>query len=178
MDASQRPAWSATTIGDLTFLGVMNHGTTPRSVGVHLADAGVPVSGSDVLIYDVMNNRHSRSQQTLVAEVPAQSLQLFAIRHTPGVVWTSSSYQDQPVSHGLQLSVRGPSDVPGRMQIHWPAKAPAQVLVDGRPLARSTSSSEEGYTYDPSTGVLTLHYKHDRGVPGERHPSRTIDIMR
>jgi hypothetical protein len=174
------PDWSATTVGELTFVGLLNRQQAPRHLEVPLAQLGLNVSaGSTVLAYDANDSRYVRVRDVLAADVPPQTLALFVLRATPGVVWTTSSFEEQAVNGGWRVVVHGPSDVAGMLQFHLPGGAPSAVLLDGArlaPLTPTASDGAEGFTYDP-VGVLTVHYAHAGLQPGaSSQPARTIDV--
>jgi hypothetical protein len=180
-----RPSWAATTVGDLTFLALVNEAQTAQRMQVGLAEA-VPAWGpNDVaLSYDPASGQASRVRDTLAAEVPAQSLRLIVLRRTPGVVWTTSSFEQTALPGGWRVLVRGPAAVGGELKFHQPGGPPRSVLLDGRPLPLldpNRPAGAEGYTYDGADGVLTLVYTH-AGLPapasGTPLPVRTLEIVR
>lgn|GEM_PF-840448 len=162
------PAWAATTTGDLTFVALVNHEHEPQRLEVTLADLGLgdPASGP-TLAYAPGTGAAHRLRGSLVSEVPPETLQLFVLRQTPGVVWTTSDDEVQPLPDGWRLQVRGPEAVEGRLLFYLPGGAPARVLLDGRPLALEPATTDAGAApaadaafYDAATGVVTLHYAH------------------
>ncbi|MBI3973236.1 MAG: hypothetical protein HY332_18330, partial [Chloroflexi bacterium] len=197
-----RPAWAATTIGGLTFVGLANEQPDTQRIEVPLSEVlpagardtgGTPgTGGGDYLAYDVFQNRFARVEGVLAADVPAHGLALIVLRRTPGVVWTTSSYSETTSSAGWHVYVRGPANVQGRLQFHLPRTAPSTapgaapraapgaVLLDGRRLGPLTPDAPEGHDYDPATGVLTLRYRH-AGLATDaasQSPVRVIDVLR
>jgi hypothetical protein len=136
-------------------------------------------AGSAVLTYEANDARYVRVRDVLAADVPPETLTLFVLRATPGVVWTTSSFEEQTVNGGWRVVVRGPSDVAGMLQFYLPGGAPSAVLLDGTPLAPLTppaSDGAEGFTYDP-VGVLTVRYAHAGLQPGAAsQPARTVEV--
>ncbi len=162
------PAWAATTVGDLTFAALVNREPDPQRIEVALADLGLgaPAPGP-TLAFAPSTGTARLLGGSLVAEVPPETLQLFVLRQTPGVVWTTSACEVQPLPDGWRLQVRGPEGVEGRLLFYLPGGAPARVLLDGRPLALEPATTDAGAApaadtafYDATTGVVTLHYAH------------------
>ena len=198
-----RPTWAATTVGELTFAALLNESAAPRAMSLDLQAAGMALApGAEALAYDVAGGRFSRVAGTLRAEVPAQTLRLFVLRRSPGVLWTTSGYDEpeagQPGGGAiLQVRLRGPRTVPGRLHLYLPGGPPGAVLLDGRPLpalpgdgagtapaeggpAEDAGGPGEGYAYDAATGHLAVRYAHaglaPPGASGERHPERTLEL--
>jgi hypothetical protein len=171
------PTWAATTAGDLTFVALLNQSPASQTMTLDLATAGLPLApGETALAYDVAGASFARVGASLKAEVPGQTLRLFVLRRTQGVVWTTSGYEEQPIGPagpGWRVRLSGPGDVPGRVSLNSPGGPPAAVLLDGAPLAPG-----EGYTFDPATGVLEVRYTHAGLVPGGTNPVRTLDVLR
>ena len=195
-DFGLRPSWAATVAGDLTFVALLNDAPADRTIALDLADAGLPLApGETALAYDVAAAGFARVGARLSAEVPGQTLRLFVLRRTTGVVWTTSGFEEQPLgsagtpgatdppARGWRVRVRGPRTVPGRLQLYFPDGPPAAVTLDGRPLTSFDAGAErpagaEGYTYDASTGHLEVRYTHAGLVPGvEAQPERTVDVL-
>jgi hypothetical protein len=178
------PEWASTTVGDLTFLAVLNRTAGPTTSTVRLAAAGLSEAHDGAVAFDAAAARSSRVGDLLAVEVPARSLRLITLRQTPGVVWTTSSYEVQPHPTGWRLLLRGPQDVPGRLHFHLPGGAPRAVILDGQPLPAAPapgSPAPAGYAYDAPSGVLTVHYPH-AGLPPATSPhdpglARAIDIL-
>ena len=176
------PSWSATSVGELTFVGLMNREAAPRRVEVRLADlpGAEAGTGGSVFAYDVAARRPVGVGEVLAAEVPARSFRLIVVRRTPGVFWTTSSYETEATAGGWRLRVRGPADVEGHMRFYLPGGPPRQVRLDGRALGVPSSNSWEGASYDAAARVLSIQYVHETrgstasGMP----PPRTIEILR
>jgi hypothetical protein len=169
-------------VGELTFVGLINPETAPRRVEVRLADLpDEALRASGAFAYDVAEGRPVRVGEVLAADVPAQSFQLFVVRRTPGVFWTTSSYETQTIGGGWRLTVRGPAEVEGHIRFYLPGGPPRQVRLDGQPLGAPTASQWEGATYDAATQILSLRYIHAAardGGPVALAPTRTIEILR
>jgi hypothetical protein len=180
------PTWAATTAGDLTFVALLNQSPASRTMTLDLATAGLPLApGETALAYDVAGAGFARVGASLTAEVPGQTLRLFVLRRTQGVVWTTSGYEEQPLGpagQGWRVRLSGPRDVPGRLSLNSPGGPPGAVLLDGTPLAPldpgAGGAGAEGYTFDPATGVLEVRYAHAGLVPGGTNPVRTLDVLR
>ncbi|HET7769137.1 MAG TPA: NPCBM/NEW2 domain-containing protein [Chloroflexota bacterium] len=180
------PSWAATHVGDLTFVGLMNREREGRRVEVRLADLpGGAAASSGAVAYDVAAGRLARVGETLAAEVPAQTFRLFVVRRTPGVYWTTSSYETESLGTGWRLSVRGPAAVEGHVRFYLPGGAPREVRLDGRTISVPRPGQWEGASYDAASQVLSVQYVHDptgraaalpRGAAAM--PARTIEILR
>ena len=126
----------------------------------------------------------------LLRSSSAQTFRLFVLRRTPGVFWTTSSYEAQTQEGGWRVAVRGPEEVEGHLQFYLPGGSPPQVHLDGRQLGAPTTDEWEGATYDPATQVLSIRYAHagSGGAPSTGPtgptgpaaalPARTISIVR
>jgi hypothetical protein len=175
------PSWAATSVGDLTFVGLMNREAAPRRLAVRLADLPDAASAPDAayLAYDVAAERPFGVREALAADVPAQSFRLFVLRRAPGVFWTTSSYEATAHERGWRVAVRGPAEVAGQLQFYLPGGPPREVRLDGRLLA-APAPDGEGATYDPASQVLSIRYGHagGSGAPSGPLPARTIEIDR
>ncbi|HEU5314876.1 MAG TPA: alpha-galactosidase, partial [Chloroflexota bacterium] len=165
-DHGLAPDWSATTLstptGDMTFVALVNRDSAPRRLSVALADVGLSDGPAHVAL-DVESGALSQVAGALTAEVPEQSLRLFVLRRTPGVLWTVSSYDAEPLSTGWRLRLRGPAGVDGRLRFYWPGPAAPTLSLDGHavaPLTPASAAGAETFSYDSATGVLTLGYYH------------------
>jgi hypothetical protein len=176
------PSWAATSVGDLTFVGLMNRETVPRRVEVRLTDLPDTgfAAGGEHLAYDVAAGRPLRVRDALAADVPAQTFRLFVLRRTPGVFWTTSSYEVGTQEGGWRVAVRGPADVEGHLQFYLPGGRPRQVRLDGRELGVLAPDEWESAIYDPAAQVLSIRYAHagQSGAPAASLPARTIEIVR
>ncbi|MBI3971656.1 MAG: alpha-galactosidase, partial [Chloroflexi bacterium] len=180
-----RPNWAATTTatttGELSFVGLLNREHDAQIMALRLVDA-LPnaTPGATYLAYDVEAARYVHVRDVLRVEVPAQTFRLFVLRRAPGVFWTTSSFEEEPLAGGWRIAVRGPAAIGGRLQLYLPGGAPRAVRLDGVPLPRMAADSfeaadvREAYTYDAATGVLTLRYVH----AGVGYPARAIDVAR
>jgi hypothetical protein len=174
--------------GDLTFVALLNESPAPRTMTLDLAAAGLALApGETVLAYDTSADLFSRVGATLSAAVPGQTLRLFVLRRAPGVVWTTSGFEELPLAPagtagaGWRVRLSGPRDVRGRLEFHLPGGAPAAVLLDGAPLAAlepAVPAGVAGYSYDAATGRLEVSYAHAGLVPGGATPLRTLDVLR
>ena len=155
------PSWAATSVGDLTFVGLINRSAAPQRVEVRLADLpDARLAGGDSPAYDVAAERPVGVREALAADLPGQSFRLFVLRRPPGVFWTTSSYEAETQQGGWRVTVRGPVEVAGHLQFYLPGGPPRQVSLDGRQLGPPAPGGGEGATYDPATQVLSIRYLH------------------
>ena len=54
---------------------------------------------------------------------------------------------------------------------------PASVTADGRPLPNSKDTNQEGYVFNPNTGVLKIRHDHSRGVDIEGEGGSTPPVV-
>jgi hypothetical protein len=150
----------ATTTGDITYLGAVNRESETKLVTFKLSDYGLD-ENADYLLYDVSSGGYSKVRGSFQASLSDPSFQLYLLRATPGVVWTSSTVEAVSGPNSLKVTVRGPRSIAGIAQIYVPSLS--SVLLDGKELQRSPNPSAGGsYLYDPATGILRLRYRHDQ----------------
>jgi hypothetical protein len=155
--AGFHPDTFATTVDGTTFLGVLNRERVERDIPVDLEELGL-AGEVDYLAYDVEHDSGERVRAGFVASLPAESFRLYVLRRDPGVLWTSSSFEERGGRDCLRVRLGGPEPVPGYLKAYTPP--PTAVYLDGQALAESPGGAE-GYVYDAARGLLALHYEHD-----------------
>jgi hypothetical protein len=158
-DAAMLPTSFATRRGPLVYLGVVNRDPAPRTIAVSLAELGLD-GAATYTAYDAEGRAFRQVAGGFEAALPAKSFRLYVLRGEPGVLWTTSSFEERTAEGGLDLRVDGPADVPGRLWLVGPA--PAAVLLDGTPLPAlpGAQAAGPGYLYDAAAGVLHVRYPH------------------
>jgi hypothetical protein len=125
-----------------------------------LPDYGLP-EGADYLLYDVTAGSYSKVRDSFQASRPGPGFRLFLLRSTPGVVWSNSSLEVESDAESMTIAASGPRSTGGLTQIFAPTLT--GVWLDGKELSRSTNPrADESYSYDTSTGVLRLRYRHNQ----------------
>lgn len=149
-----------TTTGEITYLGAVNREVDTKWMTFKLSDYGLD-EHTDYLLYDTSMGTYSRVRGSFQVSLSGVSFRLFLLRTTPGVVWTDSSIETEPGPSSLKLTTRGPLTVTGYAQIYVPSIS--SVRLDGYELRSSPNLKiGESYSYDSTTGVLRLRYRHDR----------------
>ncbi|HEX2923060.1 MAG TPA: NPCBM/NEW2 domain-containing protein [Chloroflexota bacterium] len=150
----------ASTVDGITYLGAVNRARQQREQSFRLSDYGLDPS-KEYLLYDVDGNRYSKVRDNFSVNMGASSFRLFMLRDTPGLVSTNSSYVAESGLGLLRLSLDGPDELPGFVQLYVPN--PTSVWLDGKELARSNRLAVgNSYLYEPSTGILRVRYNHRR----------------
>jgi len=154
-DTAIPPVTMAHRQGPLVYAGVINRDDTARTVRLDLVTLGL-ATDTPYTYYDVEQRQFGQLTEGLDVTLPARSFRLYVLRREPGVLWTTSSFEETPAPEGLTVTLDGPPGVPGVAWLSSPP--PAAVLLDGQPLARG--DSEPGWRYDAATGVLQVRYAH------------------
>ncbi|MBI4319695.1 MAG: NPCBM/NEW2 domain-containing protein [Chloroflexi bacterium] len=150
----------ATTVGDITYLGLINRGAEEKQLQVSLADFGLE-EGQPYGVYDVGRKRFIRSQGRIRVQMPGETFRLFVIRSSPGLMWTNSSATGfRQAAWGLEIAFKGPASMEGFAYLYTPE--PRAVFVDGRQLGPSTfaAADENTFWYNARTNILALRYNH------------------
>jgi hypothetical protein len=154
--AGFHPDTFATTVDGTTFLGVLNRERVGRDIPVDLEELGLR-GDAEYVAYDVEQASGARVRAGFVASLPAETFRLYVLRRDPGVLWTSSSFEELGGRDCLHVRLGGPERVPGYLKAYTPP--PSAVYLDGQPLAERAGGAE-GYVYDAARGLLALHYPH------------------
>lgn len=156
----------ATATGGITYLGAINREPEQKQIALQLSDYGLDLH-KPYLVYDVSAGRYFRARGSVRATLDGSSFRLFLLRDSPGVVWTNSSFEADSTAGSLTVRVKGPRTIGGFAQILVPR--PSSVTLDGNELTRSANLSiDRNYSYDESTGVLRVRYRHTQ--------PRTIEV--
>jgi hypothetical protein len=141
-----RPQTFATTRQGTTYLGVLNRSATARPIAVPLAEHGLTMS-RPATAYDVEAGRFIRLSNPFTVTMPAQSLGLYIVRQSPGVMWTNSSFSTVQSGRRLTITLKGPSGLPGFAHV-----------LSGRPIRVQIDGKASAFTYDAPTSVLSIAY--------------------
>ena len=155
------PNYFATTVGPVTYLGILGREEESKSLRVALHEIGV--IDDDVVAYDVSASRFFKPRGSIRTVAHPGSFKLYVIRSAPGVVWSNSSlHGERTTDSSYQVEVKGPKAIDGFAHIFSPP--PKGVYIDGRDLRPSLISlpDAEHYVYDVRRGIVTLSYAHDR----------------
>lgn len=157
-DGAVLPTSFATVRGPLAYLGVINREQAPRTVQVALEELGLDAAAR-YTGYEPESDTFRAITGSLEVTLPAKSFRLYVLRREPGVLWTTSSFEETAAPGEVRVRVDGPGSVPG---VLWLASAePAAVLLDGAPLpALVAGAAGSGYRYHPAPGVLEVRYEH------------------
>ena len=160
-DAALYPDSFATTMGEVTYLAGINRNSIDdgeQKFTFTLPEYGVP-GDRPYIVYDVKSKTAQKVQYRFAAMLPAETVELYALRTTPGVLWTGSTVETKieqsATGTQIDLTVDGPAESPGFAAIYAPGYS--GITLDGVPLA----ANDQTAVYDPATGLLTLNYSHD-----------------
>lgn len=156
-DAALYPDSFATTMDDVTYLAGINRNTIEEGAqkfSFTLPEYGVP-GDRPYIVYDVKRKTAQQAQYRFEATLPAETVELYALRSTPGVLWTDSNVDQSVTGTQIKLTVDGPAEAPGFAAIYVPGYS--GITLDGVPLAATDHTA----VYDPASGLLTLTYSHD-----------------
>lgn len=157
-DAAVPPDTVAHLRGPLVYAGVINRAARERTVRLDLAALGLE-PGTPYPYYDVEQRRFGQLVGGLDVALPPHSFRLYVLRRAPGVLWTTSAFEETPAPNGFEVALDGPAAVPGVVWLASPP--PAAVLLDDQPVA--PGESVPGWRYDAAAGVLEVRYAH--GAP-------------
>lgn len=156
-DGRISPRWFATTVGPLTYLGVVNRWPEPQEFTVPLASLGMD-GETPYIAYDTEDEAFLPVQRELTTQLPGGSFRLFVLRATPGLLWTTSGFLESSGASELALTLTGPSTMAGFAQVLIRDLRSVTLNANSLTLSEDAWPRPGSYTFAPDTKILTIAY--------------------